>query len=55
MRFLVHVDWKFVAALGLAVTGVVLATKIDASAAERVLTLAVETRGEYAIVGNGGC
>ena len=34
----VNIDWKFVVALGVAPSIIVLAYKIDADAAERVLT-----------------
>ncbi len=55
MNFIVHVDWKFVVALGVAVASIVLATKADAKAAERVLTHAVNARGEYVIAGDSSC
>ena len=55
MSFIVHVDWKFVVALGVAVASIILSTKADAKAAERVLTQAVGTRGEYAIAGDSSC
>lgn len=55
MNFVVHVDWKLVVALGAAVSSIVLATKADAKTAERVLTHAVNARGEYVIAGDSGC
>ena len=55
MSFIVHVDWKFVVALGVAVASIVLATKADAKTAERVLAHVVDTRGEYVIAGDSGC
>ena len=33
MNFLVTIDWKFVAALGAAVCGIILASKMDCDAA----------------------
>ena len=55
MNFIVHVDWKLVVALGVAVASIVLATKADAQTAERVLTHAVDARGEYVVARNGSC
>ena len=42
MNFLVTIDWKFVAALGAAVSGIILVSKMDSDAAERVSTYAVD-------------
>ena len=51
MNFNVTIDWKFVVALGAAVS-VIFATKMDGAAAERVSTLVVEASKEFAIAGN---
>ena len=55
MNLTVTIDWKFVLALGTATVGVIFAVKMDASAAERVLTHVVDAYKEYAIAGNGNC
>ena len=44
MNWNVNLDWKFVLAAGTAPAIIVLATKLDAEAAERVLTHAVGFR-----------
>ena len=49
MSFIVTLDWKFVLALGGAAVGTIFALKMDASAAERVSTHAVDAFKEYAI------
>lgn len=49
MNFVVTVDWKFVVALGVAVSGIILCEKIDAEAAERVSIHAVDACKELAI------
>lgn len=53
MNFNVTIDWKFVVALGAATVSTIFALKMDASAAERVSTHAVDACKEYAIAGNG--
>lgn len=53
MNCTVTVDWKFVAALGAATVGTIFAVKMDASAAERVSTHAVDACKEYAIADKG--
>lgn len=53
MNFNVIIDWKFVVALGLASAGTIFAVKMDASAAERVSTQAVEACKEYAVAVKG--
>lgn len=53
MNVNVNIDWKFVAALGGAVVGVIFAIKMDAKAAERVSTCAVDACKEYAVACNG--
>lgn len=51
----VKFDWKFVIALGVAPAIVILASKMDAEAAERVLTNAVNTFGGFAFALEGSC
>jgi len=46
------IDWKFVVSLGVVVIGTIFAVKMDADAAERVSTHAVDACKEYAIAGN---
>ena len=53
MNFVVTIDWKFVVALGAAVVGTIFASKMDASAAERVSIHAIDTYRECAVAGNG--
>lgn len=55
MNMTVMIDWKFIAALGITTVGIIFAIKMDASAAERVSTHAVDACKEYAIAGNGNC
>ena len=43
MNFVVTIDWKFVVALGAATVGTIFAVKMDASAAERVSTHAIDS------------
>ncbi len=52
MNLNVTIDWKFVVALGTVVVGTIFAVKMDADAAERVSTHAVDACKEYAIAGN---
>lgn len=52
MNLNVTIDWKFVVALGTVVVGTIFAMKMDADAAERVSTHAVDACKEYAIAGN---
>ena len=47
MKFSVVFDWKLVVALGTAAIGIIFACKMDASAAERVSTYAVDAFKEY--------
>ena len=51
----VKFDWKFVIALGVAPAIVILASKMDAEAAERVLTNAVNTFRGCALALEGSC
>ena len=53
MNCTVTIDWKFVVALGGTVTLFVFASKIDGTAAERVLTHAVDTCKELAVALKG--
>ena len=53
MNLNVTIDWKFVVALGTSVVGTIFALKMDASAAERVSTHAVDACKEYVVAGNG--
>lgn len=55
MNLNVTVDWKFVVALGVAASGIIFATKMDAEAAERVSTLAVDACKELAIAEQFSC
>lgn len=55
MNLTVTIDWKFVVALGTATVCIILAAKMDASAAERVSTQMVDACKEYAIVENSNC
>lgn len=55
MNVSVVIDWKFVVALGMATVGTIFAVKMDAPAAERVSTHAVDAYKEYAMAGNGCC
>lgn len=55
MNLTVTIDWKFIVALGTTAVGIIFAIKMDASAAERVSTHAVDAYKEYAIAGNGNC
>lgn len=41
MNITVNIGWKFVAAAGAAISAIILACKVDAPAAERVLTTSV--------------
>ncbi len=53
MSFVLTVDWRFVAALGAAVSGIILSAKMEPDAAERVSTHAVDACKEYMVAGNG--
>ena len=46
MNFSITIDWKFVVALGVSVSGIILAIKIKTDAAERVLIQAIDTGRE---------
>ena len=53
MNFTVKIDWKFVVALGAATVGTIFASKMDASAAERVSIHAIDAWKDSAVAGNG--
>ena len=50
MNLNVTFDWKVIAALGASVVGIILAVKVNADAAERVLTTTVSTCKELDVV-----
>ena len=49
MNFTVTVDWRFVVALGVAVSGIILSVKMESDAAERVLIHAIDACKEFAV------
>lgn len=49
MNFTVTIDWKLVVALGVSAVGLVFASKMESSAAERVSSRAVDAIKEYAM------
>lgn len=49
MNFTLTVDWRFVVALGVAVSGIILITKMDSGAAERVSIHAIDACEEFAV------
>ena len=53
MNLSVIFDWKLVVALGAAVSSIILASKMDANAAERVSIHAIDACKGFAIAGNG--
>lgn len=53
MSVIVYVNWKLAVALGTAVCGIILASKVKPEAAERVLTHAVDTCKEFMVARNG--
>lgn len=55
MNVTVVIDWRFVAALGGAVASIILVSKMDSAAAERVSTVAVGAGKQLAITQNGDC
>ena len=55
MSLAITIDWKFVAALGVATVGTIFAVKMDASAAERVSICAIEAGKEFAVAVNSNC
>ncbi len=52
MNFVVTLDWKFVVALGTAVSSVILSTKMEPDAAERVSIHAIDACKEFAVAEN---
>ena len=55
MNLSITIDWRFVVALGTTAVGIILVTKMDSAAAERVSTRIVDACKEYAIAGNCNC
>lgn len=53
MNFTVKIDWKFVVALGVAASGIVLALKTNPEAAAKALTHAVDACKDLMIARNG--
>ncbi len=48
MSIALTVDWRFVVALGVAVSGIILSTKLSPDAAERVSVRAIDACMEFA-------
>jgi len=55
MNVSVKIDWRFVVALGVAVSLPILASRVDGSAAERVLTNIVGACRDCAMIANSNC
>lgn len=55
MNLTIILDWKLMVALGATTVGIILSVKMDTTAAESVLTHAVDALKEYAIAWNGDC
>lgn len=53
MNYSVILDWKFIAALGAAVSGIIISAKMDSNAAERVSIHVVDACKEFMVAGNG--
>ena len=53
MNYSVNLDWKFIAALGAAVSGIIIAVKMDSDAVERVSIHVVDACKEFMVAGNG--
>jgi len=49
MSFLLTVDWRFIVALGAAVSGIILSSKMEPDAAERVSIHAIDACKEFAV------
>ncbi len=49
MSFVVTIDWKFAVALGAAVSGIILSTKMEPDTAERVSIHAIDACKEFAV------
>lgn len=49
MNSTITIDWKFIAALGASVTGIIFAVKMDADAVENVSTHIADACRDYAI------
>ena len=52
MNFVVTLDWKFVVALGVAVSGIILCAKMEPDAAERVSVHTIDACKEFAVAEN---
>ena len=50
-----RINWKFVAAFGLVSTTSILAFKVDAAGAEKVLIHAIDACKEFAVALQGNC
>lgn len=48
MSVVLTVDWRFVVALGVAVSGIILSAKMEPDAAERVSVRAIDACAEFA-------
>lgn len=48
MSCMLTVDWRFVAAIGVAVSGIILSSKMEPDAAERVSIHAIDACAEFA-------
>lgn len=48
MSLVLTVDWRFVVALGAAVSGIILSVKLEPDAAERVLIHEIDACAEFA-------
>ena len=53
MNYSVNLDWKFIAALGAAVSGIIIASKMDSDAVERVSPHVVDACKELLVAKNG--
>ncbi len=53
MNVTVTVDWRFVVALGVAVSGIILSVKMESDAAERVSIHAIDACKEFAVADYG--
>ena len=49
MNFTITVDWRFVVALGLTVSGIILSVKMESDAAERVSIHAIDACKDFAV------
>lgn len=49
MNLTITFDWRFVVALGVAVSGIILSVKMESNAAERVSIHAIDACKEFAV------